>query len=62
MGLIDTEGGLYLSAEDLAKIGNLYLHHGEWVGKQLVDKEYLLQSVTPAITVADNIQLVINGY
>ena len=32
-GLPDTEGGLYLSTQDLAKIGALYLHDGEWNGQ-----------------------------
>jgi CubicO group peptidase (beta-lactamase class C family) len=32
----DTEGGLYLSAEDLAKIGYLYLHDGVWDGKRIL--------------------------
>jgi CubicO group peptidase (beta-lactamase class C family) len=32
----DTEGGLYLSAEDLARIGYLYLHDGVWNGKRIL--------------------------
>ena len=32
----DTEGGLYLSAEDLAKIGYLYLRRGMWDGKRIL--------------------------
>jgi Beta-lactamase len=30
LGVVDTEGGLYLSGSDLAKIGYLYLHDGMW--------------------------------
>jgi CubicO group peptidase (beta-lactamase class C family) len=35
-GLPDTEGGLYLEAEQLAKIGYLYLHDGVWDGQRLL--------------------------
>lgn len=35
-GEIDTEGGLYLSAQDLAKIGLLFLHKGKWEGNQII--------------------------
>jgi CubicO group peptidase (beta-lactamase class C family) len=49
MGVTDTEGGLYLSGTDLAKIGYLYLHDGVWDGKQVVSKDWVKQSLTPAI-------------
>ena len=49
MGLVDTEGGLFLSATDLAKIGYLYLHDGMWDGKQVVSKEWVQQSLTPFV-------------
>src|SRR5215469_6733218 len=49
MGLVDTEGGLYLKGEDLAKIGYLYLHAGIWNGKQIVSKEWVKQSLTPYV-------------
>ena len=49
MGVVDTEGGLYLSTEGLAKIGYLYLHDGNWDGKQIVGKEWVKESVTPFI-------------
>jgi CubicO group peptidase (beta-lactamase class C family) len=48
-GLIDTEGGLYLEARDLAKIAYLFLHDGQWEGKQIVSREWVKNSVTPII-------------
>ncbi len=37
----DTEGGLYLSAPDLAKIGLLYLRDGEWNGVRLLPRGWV---------------------
>jgi len=45
MGVIDTEGGLYLKGSDLAKIGYLYLQDGLWDGKQIVSKEWVKESL-----------------
>lgn len=50
-GLADTEGGLYLAATDLAKIFYLFLQEGNWNGKQIVTKEWVKASVTPAINI-----------
>ena len=44
LGVVDTEGGLYLTGSDLAKIGYLYLHNGMWDGKIIVSKEWVKQS------------------
>lgn len=49
LGVVDTEGGLFLKNSDLAKIGYLYLNGGEWEGKQLVSKEWVKESLTPFI-------------
>lgn len=43
-GYPDTEGGLYLDAEQLAKIGYLYLRGGEWDGKQIVARSWVAAS------------------
>jgi CubicO group peptidase (beta-lactamase class C family) len=40
-GLTDTEGGLYLKPDDLAKIGQLVLNEGEWNGARLFSSDYL---------------------
>ncbi|HLY43682.1 MAG TPA: serine hydrolase [Terracidiphilus sp.] len=47
VGTVDTEGGLYLNDEDLAKLGLLYLNHGIWEGKQIVSEVWVKESVTP---------------
>jgi CubicO group peptidase (beta-lactamase class C family) len=50
-GLPDTEGGLYLSAGDLAKIGQLYLKEGMWNGQSLVSDAWIKDSVSPHVAV-----------
>src|SRR3989449_10744422 len=49
MGVVDTEGGLFLRTTDLAKSGYLYLHDGVWDGEQIVSKDWVKQSLTPFI-------------
>ena len=38
-------GDLHLLPEDLAKIGYLWLHRGEWNGRQIVSEDWVLDSV-----------------
>ncbi len=45
-GLSDTEGGLYLRAEDLARIGQLYLQEGTWEGNQILSQEWVKEATT----------------
>jgi CubicO group peptidase (beta-lactamase class C family) len=47
LGVVDTEGGLYLNGSDLGKIGYLYLHNGMWDGQQVVSSDWARESVTP---------------
>jgi CubicO group peptidase (beta-lactamase class C family) len=47
LGVVDTEGGLYLNGSDLAKIGYLYLHDGMWDRQRIVSSEWVKESVTP---------------
>lgn len=49
LGVIDTEGGLYLSGGDLAKIGYLYLNDGVWEGQRIVSSEWVKQSLSHSI-------------
>ena len=45
-GFPDAEGGLYLEAEDLAKIGQLILNKGIWNGKQIVSSQWIEKSTS----------------
>ena len=47
LGVVDTEGGLFLKNSDLAKIGYLYLNGGRWDAQQIVSKDWVQQSVSP---------------
>lgn len=40
-------GGLQVVARDYAKLGQLYLDHGLWRGKQIVPQDWVHDSVTP---------------
>lgn len=42
----DTEGGLYLTATDLAKIGHLYLHDGMWDGRRVLPAGWVKDATT----------------
>jgi CubicO group peptidase (beta-lactamase class C family) len=46
----DTEGGLYLSAPDLARIGLLYLRDGEWDGVRLLPKGWVQTATKRHVT------------
>jgi CubicO group peptidase (beta-lactamase class C family) len=56
LGVVDTEGGLYLNGSDLAKIGYLYLHDGIWDGQRIVSSKWVEESVMPYIQLADEPQ------
>ncbi|MEP0131888.1 MAG: serine hydrolase [Eudoraea sp.] len=48
-GEIDTEGGLYLKAEDLAKLGTLFLNKGKWQNQQIVSESWVTASISPIV-------------
>lgn len=52
-GLPDTEGGLYLASEDLARLWYLFLRDGNWNGRRVVSSDWVRQSVAPAVTVGE---------
>lgn len=48
-GEVDTEGGLYLSAYDLARIGYLFMNAGRWEDKQIISEEWVKASTAPVV-------------
>jgi CubicO group peptidase (beta-lactamase class C family) len=56
LGVVDTEGGLYLRAPDLAKIGQLYLDGGRWQGQPLMTSDWVKESLMPRIDVGEGFQ------
>ncbi|THF77516.1 serine hydrolase domain-containing protein [Cohnella fermenti] len=46
--------GLHLRADDLLKLGELYLQRGRWDGRQLVSAELAQRSVRPALRSRDH--------
>jgi CubicO group peptidase (beta-lactamase class C family) len=46
----DTEGGLYLVAEDLAKIGRLYVQRGRWEGRQILPDAFVASATSRRVT------------
>ncbi|MDP7465429.1 MAG: serine hydrolase [Candidatus Marinimicrobia bacterium] len=50
-GLADTEGGLYLLPDDIARISYLVLNDGFWKNKQVVSKNWIERSVEPHVNI-----------
>ncbi|KCZ87046.1 beta-lactamase [Hyphomonas johnsonii MHS-2] len=56
-GEADTEGGLYLSAHDMARIGYLFLRDGLWDGERVISEDWVRRSVAsnvPSTSTGDN--------
>ena len=52
-GYPDTEGGLFLDAEDLAKIGLLYLEDGVWDGERILPEGWVASATARQVEVGD---------
>lgn len=50
-GSLDTEGGLYLDAGDLARIWYLWTQRGVWNGTRVVSEDWVKLSVSPLIAI-----------
>lgn len=48
-GFPDTEGGLYLAAEDLAKLGYLVLRDGRWDGERILPEGFVAAATARAV-------------
>ena len=49
-GETDTEGGLFLTAHDLARVAYLFLRGGEWNGDRVLSSDWFARSVTPIVS------------
>ena len=47
-GIADTQEGLFLSARDLAKIAQLFLQNGQWNNREVVPRDWVIDSLKPA--------------
>jgi CubicO group peptidase (beta-lactamase class C family) len=43
-------GGIKMTAEDMVKLGNLYLEKGAWKGEQLVPSDWVEDATSPAVS------------
>ena len=53
-GEVDTEGGLYLSTHDLAKIGQLMMQKGIWGEERIISEEWVEQSTQPVVAFGED--------
>ena len=52
--VVNTAGGLKMSALDLAKFGQLYSDSGKWHGKQILPSEWVQKSLSRQIQIPEN--------
>ncbi len=48
-GITKAGWGMFITQEDAAKLGSLYLHKGVWNGQQLISREWVEASTSPQI-------------
>ena len=53
-GDVMAAGGLELTTAMLARLGQLYLNHGEWNGEQILPAEWIEQSLQPRAQIDDD--------
>lgn len=53
-GMAMTGGGLQLSGRDYLKLGKLYLNNGMWNNKQVISKDWILNSTKPQAQMMPN--------
>jgi CubicO group peptidase (beta-lactamase class C family) len=42
-------GGLFISAEDMARFGLLFMNDGAWNGEQLISREWIAKAISPSV-------------
>jgi len=52
-GLVDAEGGLYLTIEDFARFGELYANDGAWNGARILPEGWVDRSFARSVSVPD---------
>ena len=53
-GLPRAAAGSSLRSRDMLKVGQLVLNHGEWMGEQLIPREYLERATSPLVDTGGN--------
>jgi CubicO group peptidase (beta-lactamase class C family) len=61
-GVYNGAAGLWLTPQDMAKIGQLYLHKGNWNGMQIVPAEWVEESTEVHIELDPEAQYGADGY
>jgi CubicO group peptidase (beta-lactamase class C family) len=52
--VVNTAGGLQMSALDYAKFGQLYQNGGKWKGKQIIPESWVKESLTKYLNIPDD--------